>query len=56
VLGIATIALAFLQVRSGFGEWSMRTGQPDLSHWCHDLLAAWAVVRVLSLRRSLELR
>ncbi|KAJ7905294.1 hypothetical protein B0H14DRAFT_2659739 [Mycena olivaceomarginata] len=44
VLGIATIALAFLQVRSGFGEWTMRTGQPDLSHWCHDLLAAWAVI------------
>ncbi|KAJ7343679.1 hypothetical protein DFH08DRAFT_234655 [Mycena albidolilacea] len=44
VLGISTIALAFLQVRSGFAEWSMRTGQPDLSHWCHDLWAAWAFI------------
>ncbi|KAJ6513876.1 hypothetical protein C8R47DRAFT_1092220 [Mycena vitilis] len=44
VLGISIIALAFLQVRSGFGEWSKRTGQQDISHWCHDVLAAWAVI------------
>ncbi|KAJ7134959.1 hypothetical protein C8R43DRAFT_1132875 [Mycena crocata] len=44
VLGISVIFLAFLQVRSGFGEWSMRTGQRDVSRWCHDALAAWAVL------------
>ncbi|KAJ7470558.1 hypothetical protein FB451DRAFT_341497 [Mycena latifolia] len=44
VVGILTIALAFFQVRSGLGEWSMRTGREDLSYWCHDALVAWAVV------------
>ncbi|KAF7338461.1 Cytochrome b561 domain-containing protein [Mycena venus] len=44
VLGISIIALAFLQVRSGFGEWSKRTGQQDVSRWCHDALAAWSLI------------
>ncbi|KAJ6455785.1 hypothetical protein C8R45DRAFT_1035649 [Mycena sanguinolenta] len=44
VLGISIIAGAFLQVRSGFGEWSMSTRQPEFSHWCHDALIAWAVI------------
>jgi len=44
VLGISIVALAFLQVRSGFGEWSKRTGQQDVSRWCHDALALWAIV------------
>ncbi|KAJ7172681.1 hypothetical protein C8R46DRAFT_160873 [Mycena filopes] len=44
VLGISVIALAFLQVRSGLGEWSMRMGKQDMPHWCHDLWAAWAFI------------
>ncbi|KAK7015034.1 cytochrome b561 domain-containing protein [Favolaschia claudopus] len=44
VLGISIVVGAFLQVRSGFGEWSMKTGQPDVSRWCHDLLAAWSLI------------
>jgi len=43
VLGISIIALAFLQVRSGLGEWK-RTGQMDVSRWCHDALAAWSAI------------
>ncbi|KAJ7694161.1 hypothetical protein B0H17DRAFT_473065 [Mycena rosella] len=43
-LGIFIIFLAFFQVRSGFGEWSMQTGQADVSRWCHDVLAAWAAI------------
>ncbi|KAJ7273512.1 hypothetical protein B0H12DRAFT_1215551 [Mycena haematopus] len=41
VLGISIITLAFLQVRSGFGEWSKSL---DLSHWCYDALVVWAVI------------
>ncbi|KAJ6546480.1 hypothetical protein DFH09DRAFT_927084 [Mycena vulgaris] len=44
VLGVSTIALAFLQVRSGFGEWSMHAGQRDVSSWYHDALVGWAVL------------
>lgn len=55
MLGISTIALAFLQVRSGVSEWSMRTGREDLPHWCYDALIAWAVVTPLSYFAGLAL-
>ncbi|KAF7363263.1 Cytochrome b561 domain-containing protein [Mycena sanguinolenta] len=44
LLGIFIITGAFLQVRSGFEEWSMSTQQPAISHWCHDALTAWSVI------------
>jgi len=44
VLGISIVALAFLQVRSGFGEWSKQTGQRNVSHWCHIALSAWSLI------------
>lgn len=45
VLGISIIALAFLQINSGFKEWTTRTGQEDVSSWLHNALVGWAVVR-----------
>ncbi|KAJ7489907.1 hypothetical protein B0H11DRAFT_2403206 [Mycena galericulata] len=44
VLGLSIVALAFFQVRSGFGEWSRSTGQPDVARWCRDALVGWVVV------------
>jgi len=44
VVGIIVIAGAFLQVRSGFAEWAERTGQPDVSSWCHTVWAVWGLV------------
>ncbi|KAJ7940845.1 hypothetical protein B0H13DRAFT_2299809 [Mycena leptocephala] len=44
VLGISIVVLAFLQVRSGFWEWSMRTGQQDVSRSYRDALAVWAIL------------
>ncbi|EEB92509.1 hypothetical protein MPER_08968, partial [Moniliophthora perniciosa FA553] len=43
-LGLAVIALAFLQVRSGMNEWETVTGRPGVGHWSHILLKTWAVV------------
>ncbi|KAF8061487.1 hypothetical protein FPV67DRAFT_1509180 [Lyophyllum atratum] len=44
VLGLSIITLAFVQTRSGMEEWKMATGRSHISHWCHDLWNAWAVI------------
>ncbi|KAG6844495.1 hypothetical protein H0H87_006569 [Tephrocybe sp. NHM501043] len=43
VLGLAIIAIAFAQVRSGMKEWKMATGDTHIAHWCHVLWNAWAI-------------
>jgi len=44
VLGISIIALAFLQINSGFKEWTTHTGQQAVSSWLQNALIGWAVL------------
>ncbi|KAJ7109176.1 hypothetical protein C8R44DRAFT_884252 [Mycena epipterygia] len=44
VLGISIIALAFLQINSGFKEWTTHTGQQGVSSWLQNALIGWAVL------------
>lgn len=55
VLGLAIIALAFFQIRSGLDAWEVTTGRPVLASWCRKLWVLWIVVLPLAYLSGLSL-